>query len=152
LNTIGLTLPGPKFGRLTIDKPLPPVPDSPTRFASKGNVTPSFDHVFVNAGGADEVKHGKRSPDNVSFEVDNSGELLAICIMLVIANSTIVIEYEKPEDNGADQISDSPYPEHIIPETPEYSYGALFFHGIEDADFTTHAFLRTDIPITSKGV
>jgi hypothetical protein len=60
---------------LTIDKPLPPVPDSPTRFASKGNVTSYFDYIFASASGAGEVKHGKRSPDNVSFEVDNSGEL-----------------------------------------------------------------------------
>lgn len=95
-----MALPGPKPSRLTIDKPLPLVPDSPTRFASKGNVTSYFDYIFANAGGAGEVKHGKHSPDNVSFEIDNDGELCVIYIMFVMANSTIVIEYEEPAPVG----------------------------------------------------
>jgi hypothetical protein len=152
LNTLGLTLPGSKSSRLTIGKPLPPVPDSLTRFAPKGNVTPYFDYIFANASAAGQVKHGKHSPDNVSFEVDNDGELFVICIMFVQANSTIVIEYEMPDDNGAGQIGDTPSPEYFMPGTPEYGHDTLLFHDIEDAGFTTHAFLQAGIPITRKGM
>jgi hypothetical protein len=61
-----------------------------------------------------------------------------------MANSTIVIEYEISTDNGADQIGDTPSPEHFMPGTPGYD------HDIEDAGFTTHAFLQAGIPVTSK--
>jgi hypothetical protein len=145
-----LTLHGPKSSSFTIDKPLPSVPDSPTRFASKGNVTPYFEYIFANAGGVGQVKHGKHSPDNVSFEVDNDGGLFVVSTTFVMANSTIVIEYEISTDNGADQIGDTPSPEHFMPRTPEYDHDALSFHDIGDAGFTTHAFLQAGIPITSK--
>ena len=150
MNTLGLALHGPKSSSLTIDKPLPSVPDSPTRFAPKGNVTPYFEYIFANAGGAGQFKHGKHSPDNVSFEIDNDGELFVICIMLVMANSTIVIEYEISTGNDVDQIGDTPSPEHSMPRTPEYDHDALSFHDIQDAGFTTHTFLQAGIPITSK--
>jgi hypothetical protein len=80
LNILGLALHGLKSSSLTIGKPLPSVPDYPTRFAPKGNVTP---YILANAGGAGQVEHGKHSPDNVSFEVDNDGEPFVICIMFV---------------------------------------------------------------------
>ena len=70
--------------------------------------------------------------------------------MFVIANSTIVIEHEMSTDNGADQIGDTPSPEHFMPGTPEYDHDAFSFHSIEDAGFATHAFLQAGIPITSK--
>jgi hypothetical protein len=76
LNALVLTLHGPESSSLTIDKPLPSVPDSSTHFAPKGNVTPYFEYIFANAGGAGQAGHGKHSPDNVSFEVDNDGEVL----------------------------------------------------------------------------
>jgi hypothetical protein len=152
LNTLGLTLHAPESSNLTIDKPLPSVPDSPTRFAPKGSVTPYFEYIFANAGGAGQAKNGKHSPDNVSFEVDNDGELFVTCVMFVMANFTIVIEYEISTDNRADQIGDTPSPEGFMPGTPEYDHNALEFHDIEDAGFTTHTFLQTSIPITSKGM
>lgn len=70
--------------------------------------------------------------------------------MFVMANSTIVIEYEISTDNGADQIGDTPSPEHFMPGTPEYDHDALSFHNIEDAGFTTHTFFQAGIPIASK--
>jgi hypothetical protein len=88
----------------------------------------------------------------VSFEVDNDGELFVICIMFAMANSTIVIEYEKSDHNCADLIGDVPSPEHFMPGTPEYGYDALSSHDIEDAGFTTHAFVQASIPTTSKGM
>ena len=36
----------------------------------------------------------------MSFEIDNDGELCVIYIMFVMANSTIVIEYEEPAPVG----------------------------------------------------
>src|ERR1700733_4985042 len=69
-----------------------------------------------------------------------------------MVNSTIVIEHEKSDDNGADQVSDAPSPEHFMPRTPEYSYDALSIYDIGDAGFTTHAFVQAGIPPTSKGM
>jgi hypothetical protein len=69
-----------------------------------------------------------------------------------MANSTIVIEHEKSDDNSTDQIGDAPSPEHFMPRTPEHSYDTLSVHDIGDAGFTTHAFLQAGIPTTSKGV
>jgi hypothetical protein len=150
LNALVLTLHGPESSSLTIDKPLPSVPDSPTHFAPKGNVTPYFEYIFANAGGAGQARHGKHSPDNVSFEIDNDGELFVICNMFITANSAIVIEYEISTGNGADQIDDTPSPEYFMPGTPEYGHDTLSFHDIEDAGFTTQSFLQASTHIISK--
>ena len=64
-----------------MDKPLPPIPISPITFAPNGNTTPYFEYIFADAGVENLIKRGKLSPDNVSFEVDNDGEVFKLEIL-----------------------------------------------------------------------
>jgi hypothetical protein len=148
----GLVLLGLESSWLTSDKPLPPVPSSPTNSSPSGIITPYFEYIFADAGVESQAKYGKYSPDNVSFEIDNDGKLLVVHIMLRAANFVKVMEHEMSEDNDADQVDDAPSPEDFTPRTPECSQDAVAFQSLDDAGFTTHAFLQAGISITSKGI
>lgn len=69
----GLVLPTNRSGKLITDKPLPPIPNSPRSFVSKGVDSPYFEYMFASAGVGKDVAHGKYSPDNLSFVVDSGG-------------------------------------------------------------------------------
>jgi hypothetical protein len=77
-----LELSGLESSRLSSEKPLPPLPTAPTR---AGNATPYFDYIFANAGAESQAKRDQHSPDNVSFEIDNAGEVFSICVMFAAA-------------------------------------------------------------------
>jgi hypothetical protein len=145
-----LELPDSQSSWPTSDKPLPPVPYSPASTAPNSRLTPYFDYILANAGVESQVKRG--SPDNVSFEIDNDGELSIIFNMLLVANLMEVIEHEISGDNDGDQANGAPSPEHFMPGTPGYGGDAVAFHDFDDAGFTTHAFLQAGISITSKGI
>ena len=70
----------------------------------------------------------------------------------MVTNSIVVIEHEMSMDDDYSQVYDVPSPEAFMPTTPEYSNDAVTFHDLDDAGFTTHAFLQVGIPITSKGI
>lgn len=144
--------PGPELSRPTSDKALSQVHDSSTSFAPNGGASAYFDYIFTDARLESQVKHGQHSPDNVSFEVDNGGELFVICIIFLAANCIEVVEHEMSDDSYADQASDTPPPEHFTPATPDYSQDAVAFHRLDDSGFTTHAFLQAGISVASKSI
>jgi hypothetical protein len=145
-----LELPNSQLNWPPSDKPLPPVPSSRDSTAPNGSATPYFDYIFANAGVESRVERG--SPDNVSFEIDNDGEVSDIVSMLLVANFMEVIEHEICDDKDGDQADEAPSPKHFIPGTPEYGGDAVAFHNFDDAGFTTHVFLQAGISITSKGI
>ena len=67
-------------------------------------------------------------------------------------NSIVVIEDEMSMDDVSSQVYDVPSPEAFMPATPVYSSDAVTFHDLNDAGFTTHAFLQAGISITSNSI
>lgn len=62
------------FKRSTIDKPLPAIPDSPTRFAPDSLLSPAFGYKSLSGTKYGENTQAKYSPDNLCFEIDDNGE------------------------------------------------------------------------------
>jgi hypothetical protein len=151
-NGSGLALPALESSRLSSEKPPPPVPNSPTTFAPAGNATPYFDYIFADAGIESPAKRGQHSPDNVSFEIDNDGELSSIPVTLGAAKLLKVVEHGMCDCDDVDHVDDAPSPEDFVPETPECRQGTVAFDNLDDASFTTRAFLQAGISVTSKGI
>lgn len=76
--------------------------------------------------------------------------LFALCSQLL--NFGKVVEHGTFGYNDADHMDDAPSPNDLGPETPEAGEGTVSFENLDDAGFTTHAFLQAGISVTSKGI
>ena len=153
LDSIALVLPPTSITRrISTSKALPPVPSSPTSFAPNGDASaPYFDYIFANDGFAETFTYAKHSPDNLSFEVDNDGELLNL--FENTAWTTDVCEAMDDSRSGgyaSDQEEETPSPEHEVPATPENTQDLGSFHYIDDSGFTTHKLYQAGIPIAAQ--
>ncbi len=153
LESRALLLPTNITRRLTTNKTLPPVPNSRTSFASNRVASPPyFDYLFADAGFAENVTHAKHSPDNLSLEVDNDGELLDFTENIVKAiNMREAIDDSMSDGYASDQEEEAPSPEHEMPATPENTHDAVSFPNIVDSGFTTHPLHHAGIPNTTEG-